>query len=75
MKSRQKGWISSMAVKLGSSKAYDKLEWCFLETMMQRLGFNKVWISQRMTCVTTISCAIVVNGQSGPTFNLTRGLR
>lgn len=63
-----------MAINLDISKAYEILEWCFLETMMRRLRFNEVWISRVMTCVTTISYLILVNDQPGPTFTLTKGL-
>lgn len=63
MKSRQKGWRGSMEKKLDISKVYDKLEWCFLETMMRMLGFNEVWISRMMTCVITVSKAVLVNVQ------------
>lgn len=50
-----------MAMKLDISKAYDKLEWRFLEAMMRKLGFDEVWITKIMTCVTTVSYAVLVN--------------
>lgn len=74
MKSRQKGQKDNMVINLDISKAYEILEWYFLETMMRRLGFNEVWISRVMICVTTISYLILVNDQPCPTFTLTRGL-
>lgn len=43
--------------------------------MIRRLGFNEIWISRVMACVTTVSYAILVNGESGPIFIPTRGLR
>lgn len=68
-----------MAIKLDISKAYDKLEWGFLESMMRRLGFNEVWVSRVMTCVSIVSYAVLVNGQPSPSpsslsFTPTRGL-
>jgi hypothetical protein len=41
-------WLSGkmgyMAVKLDISKAYDRVQWKFLEAIMQRLGFAPRWI-------------------------------
>lgn len=62
MKSRQRGQTGNMAIKPDISKAYDKLEWSYLETITRRLGFNEVWISRIMTCATSVSIAELVNG-------------
>lgn len=63
-----------MAVKLDIFKAYDKLEWDFLEIIMRRLGFKGNWISKIMTCVKNASYSVLSNGQPGPKFIHTRGL-
>ena len=51
-----------VAVKLDMSKSYDRVEWIFLEKMMQRLGFHENWISHIMECVTTVSYQVKVSG-------------
>lgn len=33
-----------MAIKTDMSKAYDRVEWNFLEVLMEKMGFNRVWI-------------------------------
>ena len=64
-----------MAMKLDMSKAYDKVEWAFLEAMMRKLKFNEGWISRIMQCVSTVSYSILLNGFSGDFFRPHRGLR
>lgn len=63
-----------MAIKLDISKSYDKLEWTFLEAMMLKLGFDEVWISRIMTCVTNISYFVRINGQPCSMIRPSRGL-
>lgn len=75
MKKRKKGCKGNMAIKLDISKAYDKMEWSFLETMMRKLGFVETCISKIMTCVATLSYAVLVNGLPSQVITPTRGLR
>lgn len=41
-----------MAVKTDIRKAYDHIEWKFLEEVMQEKGFTNRWINWIMKCVT-----------------------
>lgn len=45
----------SLALKLDMSKAYDRVEWGFLEKMMLALGFPRRWVDTVMNCVRTVT--------------------
>lgn len=62
MKHKKKGKIWIMAMKLYMSKGYDRVEWEFLERVMEKLGFSRGWIDLIMCCVTTVSYSVLVNG-------------
>ncbi|WZZ36966.1 hypothetical protein YC2023_020367 [Brassica napus] len=64
-----------MAVKTDMSKAYDRIEWSFLEAVLRRLGFHEKWISWIMVCVTSVSYSFLVNGAPQGKVNTSCGLR
>ena len=72
---KRKGKRGLMAIKLNMSKAYDRVEWEFLEAMMRKLGFQEEWIRLIMMCVTTVSYLVLINREPKGKIIPTRGLR
>lgn len=75
LKTHKSGKCSNMAVKLDFNKAYDRVEWDFLEAILRKMGFNEKWINWVMECVSTVSFSVVVNGAKRTCFKPSRGLR
>jgi hypothetical protein len=63
------------AYKLDLSKAYDRVDWSFLENTMHRIGFSHRWVQWIMACVTTVRYSVKFNGTLLEAFSPSRGLR
>ena len=75
MKNHNSGQTDFMALKLNMSKAYDRIEWNYLQKLMEKMGFCSRWIGLIMECVRTISYSILVNSDPKGLIKLTRGIR
>jgi hypothetical protein len=49
------------AYKLDLTKAYDRVDWNFLEGALRRLGFHSKWVWWVMECVTTVRYSVWLN--------------
>ncbi|XP_026450741.1 uncharacterized protein LOC113350847 [Papaver somniferum] len=62
------------AIKLDMSKAYDKLEWGFLEKVLTKMGLSNHWIKLINQCVSTVSYSVLLNGNPPGFFQPERGI-
>jgi hypothetical protein len=72
---RMYGKEGFMTIKLNMSKAYDRVKWHFLEAVMKHMGFDNKGIQLIMICMSTTSCAVLVNGIPSWRIVPTRGIR
>ena len=64
-----------MAIKLDLQKAYDRVNWKFLSIVLLHFGFNETFTNWIMSCVSSVSFEVVVNGGKFAGFKPSRGLR
>jgi len=64
-----------MAVKTDMNKAYDRLEWGFIQEVLVRMGFHEKWVRWIMQCVSTVSYAYLLNGTAKGFVKPEKGIR
>lgn len=64
-----------MLFKVDFEKAYDSVDWGYLDEVMQCMSFPVLWRKWIRECVGTITASVLVNGSPTDEFPLKRGLR
>ena len=75
MRNHCAGKIGYMALKLDMSKAYDRVEWEFMEKVIRKMGFDNHWVNLMMEYITTASYSILINGEPHGHIKASRGLQ
>lgn len=75
LKNKKDERVSPFALKLDMTKAYDKVEWPFLTSMMKKLGLNDNLVNLIMRCISSVSFFVVMSGLVTDFFRARRGIR
>ncbi|PNX73974.1 ribonuclease H, partial [Trifolium pratense] len=62
-------------VEVDFEKAYDFVDWGFLDFIIQRFGFCNKWHGWMRTCVCSGNISVLVNGSPTEEININRGLK
>ncbi|KAL0411830.1 UNVERIFIED_CONTAM: hypothetical protein Slati_3772700 [Sesamum latifolium] len=72
---KYQGKSGHASLKLDLSKAYDRVEWNFLERVLLRLGVASKFVNLIMLCVTSVSFCFMLNGKPFENLQPARSLR
>ena len=72
---RKKGKSGACAIKLDMAKAYDRVEWEYLRSIMLKLGFRESFVTLILRCVNSVCFSVKLNGHLSEVFKPSRGIR
>ncbi|KAJ9691416.1 hypothetical protein PVL29_013559 [Vitis rotundifolia] len=72
---RRRSGEDGVIIKIDFEKAYDHVNWDFLDHVLEKKGFSPKWRKWMRGCVSTVSFAVLVNGNAKGWVKASRGLR
>nr|XP_025703912.1 uncharacterized protein LOC112805796 [Arachis hypogaea] len=73
--SKGKEATKDLAIKLDMNKAYDRMEWKFIEEALKAFGFHQEWVKLIMECIRSVTYKFKINGALTKEIIPQRGLR
>ena len=64
-----------MVIKTDMSKAYDRIEWNFIEALIHKMDFDPHWIKLMRRYISSVQYRVLLNGQPHGLITPQRGLR
>ncbi|GJR24032.1 putative RNA-directed DNA polymerase [Tanacetum coccineum] len=61
--------------KVDFEKAFDSVNWGFLLDVMRQMGFGVKWRKWILSCLSSASISVLINGSPSSEFKMERGLR
>lgn len=73
-------WIKTVPkkaaiLKINLSKAFDRVNWTYLQLMLTHIGFPHQFMNWIGCCFTSVSFSVLINGVASDFFHAERGLR
>ncbi|GJY70863.1 putative RNA-directed DNA polymerase [Tanacetum coccineum] len=64
-----------MFLKVDFEKAFDSLNWSFLFSIMEQMGFSRKWRTWISSCLKSAFASVLINGSPTKEFKVEKGLR
>ncbi|XP_060962319.1 uncharacterized protein LOC115696532 [Cannabis sativa] len=72
---RKLGKVGWAALKLDMENAFDRVEWGFVKAIMQHLCFPVRFVNLILSCLSSVSFRLLINGSLTEKFSSSRGIR
>jgi hypothetical protein len=67
--------LKGAVVKIDLWKAYDRVSWIYIRLLLTHVGFEVPFINWVMSCISSTTFIVFINGATSPFFHAGKGLR